>query len=98
MTAADTQPARCDALVTDRMGGIMFSPRTSTPVVRGRTTCRDSPCPSPPSARPVLGRTEFRGRRTLRDSGAVPAPETGPLERVDKTRYRLGPPDTFDLG
>ncbi len=41
--AADPQLARCDALRTDWMTGVMFYLRTPTPVVHGHVNCLDSP-------------------------------------------------------
>ncbi|UUU31616.1 FAD-dependent oxidoreductase [Streptomyces sp. CA-210063] len=43
LRAADPQLARCDALETDWMVGIMFYLRTPTPVVHGHINCLDSP-------------------------------------------------------
>ncbi|PAZ15935.1 FAD-dependent oxidoreductase [Streptomyces sp. SA15] len=43
LRAADPQLARCDALQTDWMTGVMFYLRTPTPVVHGHLNCLDSP-------------------------------------------------------
>ncbi|MFF4797983.1 FAD-dependent oxidoreductase [Streptomyces sp. NPDC001351] len=43
LRAADPQLARCDALQTDWMTGVMFYLRTPTPVVHGHINCLDSP-------------------------------------------------------
>jgi uncharacterized protein with NAD-binding domain and iron-sulfur cluster len=43
LRAADPQLARCDALRTDWMTGVMFYLRTPTPVVHGHINCLDSP-------------------------------------------------------
>ncbi|CAL9301986.1 hydroxysqualene dehydroxylase [Streptomyces sp. SudanB52_2052] len=43
LRAADPQLARCDALQTDWMTGVMFYLRTPTPVVHGHVNCLDSP-------------------------------------------------------
>ncbi|MFJ4471954.1 FAD-dependent oxidoreductase [Streptomyces sp. NPDC089424] len=43
LRAADPQLARCDALETDWMTGVMFYLRTPTPVVHGHVNCLDSP-------------------------------------------------------
>ncbi|MEU6379975.1 FAD-dependent oxidoreductase [Streptomyces sp. NPDC046909] len=43
LRAADPQLARCDALRTDWMTGVMFYLRTPTPVVHGHVNCLDSP-------------------------------------------------------
>ncbi|MFH8500235.1 hydroxysqualene dehydroxylase [Streptomyces coeruleorubidus] len=43
LRAADPQLARCDALLTDWMTGVMFYLRTPTPVVHGHVNCLDSP-------------------------------------------------------
>ncbi|WP_409000189.1 hydroxysqualene dehydroxylase, partial [Streptomyces ipomoeae] len=43
LRAADPQLARCDALETDWMVGVMFYLRTPTPVVHGHINCLDSP-------------------------------------------------------
>lgn len=43
LRAADPQLAKCDALKTDWMVGIMFYLRTPTPVVHGHINCLDSP-------------------------------------------------------
>ncbi|WP_328502008.1 FAD-dependent oxidoreductase [Streptomyces sp. NBC_00457] len=43
LRAADPQLARCDALETDWMVGVMFYLRTLTPVVNGHINCLDSP-------------------------------------------------------
>ncbi|WP_210581070.1 FAD-dependent oxidoreductase [Streptomyces sp. GESEQ-4] len=43
LRAADPQLARCDALETDWMVGVMFYLRTPTPVVNGHINCLDSP-------------------------------------------------------
>ncbi|MET8244568.1 FAD-dependent oxidoreductase [Streptomyces sp. NPDC005202] len=43
LRAADPQLAKCDALKTDWMTGVMFYLRTPTPVVHGHINCLDSP-------------------------------------------------------
>ncbi|MFG2790508.1 FAD-dependent oxidoreductase [Streptomyces sp. NPDC048419] len=43
LRAADPQLAKCDALRTDWMTGVMFYLRTPTPVVHGHINCLDSP-------------------------------------------------------
>lgn len=43
LRAADPQLAKCDALQTDWMTGVMFYLRTPTPVVHGHINCLDSP-------------------------------------------------------
>lgn len=43
LRAADPQLARCDALRTDWMTGVMFYLRSPTPVVHGHINCLDSP-------------------------------------------------------
>ncbi|WDV53745.1 FAD-dependent oxidoreductase [Streptomyces coeruleorubidus] len=43
LRTADPQLARCDALQTDWMTGVMFYLRTPTPVVHGHVNCLDSP-------------------------------------------------------
>ncbi|MGW0735179.1 hydroxysqualene dehydroxylase [Streptomyces sp. NPDC002851] len=43
LRAADPQLARCDALQTDWMTGVMFYLRTPTPIVHGHINCLDSP-------------------------------------------------------
>lgn len=43
LRAADPQLARCDALRTDWMTGVMFYLRTPKPVVHGHVNCLDSP-------------------------------------------------------
>ncbi|MFG2969660.1 FAD-dependent oxidoreductase [Streptomyces sp. NPDC048288] len=65
LRAADPQLARCDALQTDWMTGVMFYLRTPTPVVHGHINCLDSPW-----AVTGIGQTQFwDGRDFARDYG-----------------------------
>ncbi|WP_328873174.1 FAD-dependent oxidoreductase [Streptomyces sp. NBC_00287] len=65
LRAADPQLARCDALQTDWMTGVMFYLRTPTPVVHGHVNCLDSPW-----AVTAVGQAQFwDGRDFSRDYG-----------------------------
>ncbi|CCK28197.1 amine oxidase [Streptomyces davaonensis JCM 4913] len=65
LRAADPQLARCDALRTDWMTGVMFYLRTPTPVVHGHVNCLDSPW-----AVTAVGQAQFwAGRDFSRDYG-----------------------------
>ncbi|WP_369272775.1 FAD-dependent oxidoreductase [Streptomyces sp. R11] len=65
LRAADPQLARCDALQTDWMTGVMFYLRTPTPVVHGHINCLDSPW-----AVTGVGQAQFwAGRDFSRDYG-----------------------------
>lgn len=65
LRAADPQLARCDALQTDWMTGVMFYLRTPTPVVHGHINCLDSPW-----SVTAIGQAQFwAGRDFSRDYG-----------------------------
>ncbi|GGW91883.1 phytoene dehydrogenase [Streptomyces lomondensis] len=65
LRAADPQLARCDALQTDWMTGVMFYLRTPTPVVHGHVNCLDSPW-----SVTAIGQAQFwDGRDFPRDYG-----------------------------
>ncbi|MFJ5261582.1 FAD-dependent oxidoreductase [Streptomyces sp. NPDC088387] len=65
LRAADPQLARCAALRTDWMTGVMFYLRTPTPVVHGHVNCLDSPW-----AVTAVGQAQFwDGRDFARDYG-----------------------------
>ncbi|WP_461083515.1 hydroxysqualene dehydroxylase [Streptomyces deserti] len=65
LRAADPQLARCDALQTDWMTGVMFYLRTPTPVVHGHINCLDSPW-----SVTAIGQAQFwDGRDFPRDYG-----------------------------
>ncbi|MBC2907281.1 hydroxysqualene dehydroxylase [Streptomyces cupreus] len=65
LRAADPQFARCDALKTDWMTGVMFYLGTPTPVVHGHVNCLDSPW-----AVTAVGQAQFwDGRDFARDYG-----------------------------
>ncbi|WP_329335980.1 FAD-dependent oxidoreductase [Streptomyces sp. NBC_00663] len=65
LRAADPQLARCDALRTDWMTGVMFYLRTPTPVVHGHINCLDSPW-----SVTAVGQAQFwAGRDFARDYG-----------------------------
>ncbi|MDN3024776.1 FAD-dependent oxidoreductase [Streptomyces sp. S.PB5] len=65
LRAADPQLARCDALQTDWMTGVMFYLRTPTPVVHGHVNCLDSPW-----SVTAVGQAQFwPGRDFARDYG-----------------------------
>ncbi|MFI7410991.1 FAD-dependent oxidoreductase [Streptomyces sp. NPDC049627] len=65
LRAADPQLARCDALRTDWMTGVMFYLRTPTPVVHGHINCLDSPW-----SVTAVGQAQFwAGRDFPRDYG-----------------------------
>ncbi|MEV7285556.1 FAD-dependent oxidoreductase [Streptomyces sp. NPDC093252] len=65
LRAADPQLARCDALTTDWMTGVMFYLRTPTPVVHGHVNCLDSPW-----SVTAIGQAQFwDGRDFARDYG-----------------------------
>ncbi|MFE0249465.1 FAD-dependent oxidoreductase [Streptomyces sp. NPDC059010] len=65
LRAADPQLARCDALRTDWMTGVMFYLRTPTPVVHGHINCLDSPW-----SVTAVGQAQFwAGRDFSRDYG-----------------------------
>ncbi|MCW8379482.1 hydroxysqualene dehydroxylase [Streptomyces justiciae] len=65
LRAADPQLARCDALKTDWMTGVMFYLRTPTPVVHGHVNCLDSPW-----SVTAVGQAQFwDGRDFARDYG-----------------------------
>jgi len=65
LRAADPQLAKCDALRTDWMTGVMFYLRTPTPVVHGHINCLDSPW-----SVTGIGQAQFwNGRDFSRDYG-----------------------------
>ncbi|MFE2039408.1 FAD-dependent oxidoreductase [Streptomyces sp. NPDC059477] len=65
LRSADPQLARCDALTTDWMTGVMFYLRTPTPVVHGHINCLDSPW-----SVTAIGQAQFwDGRDFARDYG-----------------------------
>ncbi|MFI8192995.1 hypothetical protein ACIF8T_30200 [Streptomyces sp. NPDC085946] len=101
LRAADPRLARCDALTTDWMTGVMFHLRAPVPVVHGHVNCLDSPWPvtagrataAPRSSRsgtsPASWTAGRQDGRTAGRHGSAPrtssSPSSGPGSRTGRT-------------